>query len=51
MMAATAVKYPEFEDFAALAKFIKPGCTFHPNHEAHEQYKAFHEDTLQQPSF
>lgn len=43
MMAATAVKYPGFEDFAALTKFIKPGCTFYPNPEAHEQYKAFQE--------
>ncbi len=41
MMAATAVKYPGFEDFAALTRFIKPGTTFYPDPEAHRQYQEF----------
>lgn len=41
MMAATAVKYPGFEDFSALTKFIKPGKTFRPDSRNHETYKVY----------
>lgn len=41
MMAATAVKFPGFEDFAALTKFIKPGKTFYPDEKNHETYKKY----------
>ena len=41
MMAATAVKYPGFEDFAALTKFIKPGKTYRPDAKKHETYKVY----------
>ncbi len=41
MMAATAVKYPGFEDFAALTKFIKPGKTYYPDGKNHEIYKKY----------
>lgn len=43
MMAATAVRYPGFEDFAALTKFIRPGKTYHPDAGNHEAYQAFQE--------
>lgn len=39
MMAATAVKYPGFEDFEALTKFIHPGKTYAPNMEHHKAYE------------
>jgi xylulokinase len=41
MMAATAVKYPGFENFAALTKFIKPGKTYRPDVKNHETYKVY----------
>lgn len=41
MMAATAVKFPGFEDFAALTKFIKPGKTFYPDEKNHEAYRKY----------
>lgn len=43
MMAATAIQYPGFEDFSALTKFIRPGNTYSPDQQAHEQYERFQE--------
>jgi xylulokinase len=41
LMAASGIKYPEFESFASLTKFIKPGKAYTPNIENHKIYKKY----------
>lgn len=46
MMAAIGAKWPGFENFASLTKFIKPGTSYQPNRENHkiyEKYQALYE--------
>lgn len=41
LMAASGIKHPGFESFASLTAFIKPGKSYLPNMERHEQYKKY----------
>ncbi|MBQ6333818.1 MAG: FGGY-family carbohydrate kinase [Erysipelotrichaceae bacterium] len=41
LMAASAIKYPGFETYDELLKFIKPGKTYVPDLEKHAIYKKY----------
>lgn len=43
MMAAIAVRYPGFEDFASLTKYIRPGKSYKPDINNHRQYLKYQE--------
>lgn len=41
LMAASGIKHPGFESFAALTNFIKPGKTYIPNADNHRTYQEY----------
>ncbi len=46
MMAALGIKWPGYESFASLTKFIKPGKSYEPNpgnHMLYEKYQALYD--------
>ena len=43
LMAASAVKYPGFETYDSLLKYIKPSKVYKPNMANHEVYKKYQE--------
>lgn len=43
LMAASGIKHPGFESFAALTNFIKPGGTYIPNMDNHKIYEKYQE--------
>ena len=41
LMAASAVKYPGFETYDELLKYIKPGKTYYPCPDCNEKYEMY----------
>lgn len=41
LMAALAVKYPGFEDYSSLTRFVRDGVTYKPDPERHAVYREY----------